>query len=1001
MTARIVDLGGVGVAGSVTYLLRNTRESEAAWPQPTEAVPVRSVRQGSRSERTTMIAICTDTFEWEIDSRGRTTAFRDVRTGTDCLACANRPVAALHRRAEAVHPETASLRGAELDLTFTDGSRVALHLQHNASHVTLTVSVVEAEPFDRLDFVDVPLSLEPAADPDAFCACTISRNLRTRVDAVPGPQSRLAAACYPRLGSVGASVAVAAARFCNLRTVLQQVVTEADELPHSPLGGPWALDAPENRNSYLFGVATEETVDEWIALCRDFGMGQLHFCGGGAFRLGDYDPGTALFPRGVDSVRAVVDKLHAAGLHAGLHTLSFSIAKNSRYVTPVPDPRLGADRVFTLAADLDATAVSVPVIESTAGMPSFANYASRSSVTLMIGEELIDYGAVRDATPYALTECQRGAYGTSPSAHPAGAPVRHLKACWGMFAPDGEAGLFTEITENIANLINAADFDMVYLDGLDGAHILRGEELRWHYGGRFAFEVFRRLNRPIIMEMAAFLHHLWFVRSRMGAWDNASRGHKLFIDLHCRSNANFHRIFLPGHLGWWAPRVSSGAKDETTYGDDVAYLCTKALAGDIGFSLQGVSPQAVASVANLRRVAPIFRRHEAVRRSGLVPEGVRRELARPGVEFELDDSDPEKPVFFRLQRHVHHTALPGAGGTKWEVVNEFQPQRPRLRIEALWSAGDCDCPEAATLASFAGAGEFSDNGPVRIRVNSGLDYDYPAAAPGMSAELVAVAGAGPDGGAAARFCARRAAGAGCILSSAPDDEFSVLHHGERFHRPRQASWVRVGKQFPEPLDLGERQAMGLWVHGDGKGEWLNVQLRSRGRFMGYSDFYVPITFVGWRYIELIEPESDRFADLSWPYSRAVYKLHRHGTEYDSVSNLHLWLNNVPEGGSVEVMLSPIRALPVLRNRIRRPVLVLNGQATVLPVELESGMRVEVKADVGIVYGPKGERLQEFRLEAPLPELAQGSNAVAFECDSALPRPRARVSLVTRAGEPVH
>ena len=446
--------------------------------------------------------------------------------------------------------------------------------------------------------------------------------------------------------------------------------------------------------------------------------------------------------------------------------------------------------------------------------------------------------------------------------------------------------------------------------------------------------------------------------------------------------------------------MSSGAKDETTYDDDVAYLCTKALADGIGFSLQGVSPQAVANVPNLQSVAPIFRRHEAARRSGLVPESVRQELARPGVEFELDDSDPGEPAFFRLQRHVHHTALPGAGGMKWEVVNGFRAQLPRIRIEALWSAADYDCPEATTLAVFEDEGEFSDNGPVRIRVNSGLDYEYPHAAPGMSAVLAPVAGAGPDGGAAARFAAQRRPGGESILSSAPDDEFSILHHGERFHRPRKASWVRVGKLFPGPLDLGDRQAMGLWVHGDGKGEWLNLQLRSRGRFMGYSDFYVPITFVGWRYIELIEPESDRFAELSWPYSRAVYKLHRHGTEYDSVSNLHLWLNNVPEGGRVEVMLSPIRALPVLKNRIRRPVLVLNGRATPLPVELDSGTRVEVTGDVGVVFGPKGDRVQEFRLEAPLPELVQGSNAVAFECDSTLARPRVRVSLVTRAEEPV-
>ncbi len=144
------------------------------------------------------------------------------------------------------------------------------------------------------------------------------------------------------------------------------------------------------------------------------------------------------------------------------------------------------------------------------------------------------------------------------------------------------------------------------------------------------------------MEMAALLHHLWFVRSRMGAWDHPSRGHRHFIDLHCRSNGNFRKIFLPAHLGWWAPRVSGGPKDETTFSDDAAYLCTKALADDIGFSLQGMSPEVLRTVPHYRSLAGIFRRFETARRSGLVSEGVRRELARAGAEFELDDNNPDR-----------------------------------------------------------------------------------------------------------------------------------------------------------------------------------------------------------------------------------------------------------------------------------------------------------------------------------------------------------------------
>jgi len=67
----------------------------------------------------------------------------------------------------------------------------------------------------------------------------------------------------------------------ELRNVLKEAVLAAEELPHSPLGGAWALDAPINRESYLFaGNITEQTVDSWINLCKQVGIRQVQFRAG-------------------------------------------------------------------------------------------------------------------------------------------------------------------------------------------------------------------------------------------------------------------------------------------------------------------------------------------------------------------------------------------------------------------------------------------------------------------------------------------------------------------------------------------------------------------------------------------------------------------------------------------------------------------------------------------------------------------------------------------------
>ena len=273
---------------------------------------------------------------------------------------------------------------------------------------------VEPEQIDELTFVDLPLTLTGATD-EPFAACALALNLKTKVRGIPQATSHLWAACYPRFGFAGAKVALIGCPYGELRKVMQEVVTAADDLPHSAIGGPWALDGPNNYGSYLFdfGDLTEQTVDRWIALAQELGVTQIDFHGGRSFRFGDFRPDPVLYPQGVTSMKAVIDKLHAAGIQAGLHTYAMFIDKSSPYVTPVPDPRLGKDATFTLATELSADAQLVPVVESTENMSTITGFFVRNSVTLQIDDELITYAGVSKESPYAFTKCTRGACGTT------------------------------------------------------------------------------------------------------------------------------------------------------------------------------------------------------------------------------------------------------------------------------------------------------------------------------------------------------------------------------------------------------------------------------------------------------------------------------------------------------------------------------------------------------------------------------------------------------------
>ncbi len=131
---------------------------------------------------------------------------------------------------------------------------------------------------------------------------------------------------------------------------MQQLVRN-EGLPYSALGGPFALDAEDNRGSYVFATVSEQDVDAWIDLARRGGIQTVHMSGWEQ-SLGHYEPAKRLFPNGLAGLKAVVDKFHAAGLKVGIHTLTGCISPHDPWIRPVPDPRLATDGTYTLTADL-------------------------------------------------------------------------------------------------------------------------------------------------------------------------------------------------------------------------------------------------------------------------------------------------------------------------------------------------------------------------------------------------------------------------------------------------------------------------------------------------------------------------------------------------------------------------------------------------------------------------------------------------------------------------
>jgi hypothetical protein len=532
-----------------------------------------------------------------------------------------------------------------------------------------------------------------------------------------------------------------------------------------------------------------------------------------------------------------------------------------------------------------------------------------------------------------------------------------LKECFGLFVPDPESSLFVEIAANHAEVVNRGDFDGIYLDAIDGSSILRGGDECWYWADKFVMEIQKRLKKPVGMEMSAMWHHSWQYRTRWQAWDYPQRGHKRFIDLH--AEAVNGGLLLPLHLGWWNFQSFNPPQIEPTYPDVIECLGARLVGWDAGISLTGgVDREQLRNVPLFRRAVDTLRACEEIRRAGTLDAAAKAKLREPGSEFSLFTDAGGKRRFRRSHSEAHTAAMAEPWTLSWSVTNPFAEQVMKVRIEALMSAGSNDDPGAIVLGCLAGEDAAGWKASV---------------APGVAVSLAAAASD----------------------SSSPGAFITATNSGKV---ERRAAWACYRKQLKPALNLKERQALGLWIEGDGLGEIVALRLESPQHlaFGAVADRYVTVDFTGKRWCTLVETESARWSDYTWNDSKGLYNVYRETIGFDAVESVAIWCQNLPPGKEVKCGIGPVKALPMLPGTLKDPTITMNGVTTVFPGEFTSGSWLECSGPEDCTfYGSKGEILGKVAPSGRRPTLRAGQNQVQFSCASSKgPSPRVKVTLFT-------
>jgi hypothetical protein len=398
----------------------------------------------------------------------------------------------------------------------------------------------------------------------------------------------------------------------------------------------------------------------------------------------------------------------------------------------------------------------------------------------------------------------------------------------------------------------------------------------------------------------------------------------------------YHRSLAAAEMGWLNLR-SWDASYPATQPDEWEYFCLKALAYDSPVSLH-MHTQYFQRNGRAGECLDIIRRYEDARTTGLFAPDVIARLQELGKEFELA-GDAKAGWAFRPVRygpaHLVQSDLPGDAA--WKIENPFGPQPLSVRVRAR-----------AALQPFG----HQDN-VVLFDPGEPADWDTEGAR-----------------------------GAGCTVGLSQD----VLHEGAPSLKLAgkttsaaggSRAWAR--REFAKRPSLAGCRSIGLWVHGDGGGELLDVQLVDPSLIRA-RDYLVPIDFSGWRYVRIVDAATDGAFD---------YELWRHkgnltSFSFGAIRELRLQLVAMPVGKEVAVHVGRIEALREVPSALVNPVIEVGDQSLRLPVAVQPDEMIELgPGGACTLYDRDNHPKQKIELTG-VPVVRAGENTLRLRAEGTMP-----------------
>ena len=566
----------------------------------------------------------TRTVRYVLGANGRTISLLDKSSGKERTGDKPTPFAQV-RVAGKTWPVTSLQRDGDTLLAKFGGSKVQVRYRILArdTHLTVELVAVEGAQPESIELCRVqPAPLQRTGsvlvvkwDAD-FTVCLMA--LSERVHSQVMGKDSLAASVYPEFGMVGEKVALIAVPTPTFLDVVQEV-EKTYGLPSPTIDGVWAKQSPDVDTNYLFIDVSEETADQVIDYAKMGGFGYVLIpWRSWSTSRGSYPIDRKNFPKGEASLKATIDKFHAAGLKVGMHLMTSLISKNDPLVSPTPDPRLLKDATTTLAKDIDGRTTTITAGDDLAAFVDEGRQHDDGvdrGIDIQIDDEILFCRTTPRGGSNVFANCTRGAYGTTRKAHVAETPVYRLAQGAGGYVADLKTSLKEQIADRVADVINRCGFDMIYFDG---GELSAANGQPWYYTGHQQQAIWQRIERDVLFQGSGMSHWLWHIFSRKTSDDHAAIEVRAFMDYHKIDRLkNYRANFMPGELGWCG-LLAGGPDHPATTVADIEHYGVRMIGYDSPISIQS-SLKKLGSNPQTEKIFKQLKRVDEVRRGEQVP----------------------------------------------------------------------------------------------------------------------------------------------------------------------------------------------------------------------------------------------------------------------------------------------------------------------------------------------------------------------------------------------